>query len=211
MLERNEVINVIKLSKMSEAKTFFEDLIKNVAGAKIKSISSSNPFFNSHRGYRKYEDKDSVYIVFENGQCLIIDYLFVDSLCVNFHPLTDEEKTDLENRSIKDFFNCSVDIHGWVKNDNGESVVGDVERTEIIALEYDSISSIELRSVTKEYLKWIDDDIDYVSPSNETFDQIKFVMSNGNTFVVCADDADADGYVVVWSTEAKETTVTYNQ
>ena len=125
--------------------------------------------------------------------------------------MTDEEKTYLENRPIKDFFNCSVDIHGWVNNDNGKSVGGDVESTEIIALEYDSISSIELRSVTKEYLKWIDGDIDYVSPSNETFDQIKFVMSNGNTFVVCADDADADGYVMVWSTEAKETTVTYNQ
>jgi hypothetical protein len=162
-------------------------------------------------GYRKYEDKDSVYIVFENGQCLIIDYLFVDTLRVDFHSLTDEEKTALENRSIKDFFNCSVDIHSRTKNDSGEYVVGEIDRTLTISLEYDSISSIDLRSVTKEYLKWIDNDINYVSPSNETFDQIKFVMNNGNTFVICADGADVDGYVMVWSNEAKETTVKYNQ
>ena len=31
---------------------------------------------------------------------------------------------------------------------------------------------IALRSVTKEYLKWIDGNIDYVSPNDETFEGI---------------------------------------
>ena len=211
IIKKSEVSNMVELSKASPAKNYFDDIVKQVSGVKIRSISSLSPSYHSHLGYRKYSDRNPVYIVFENGQCLIIDYLYVDALRVDFHPLTDKEKIDLENRFIKDCFNCSLDIHGWVKNDNGKHALGDIVRTEIIVLEYDSISAIELRPVTKEYLKWIDGDIGYVSPSDETFDQIKFILSNGNTFVVCADDADANGYVMVWSTEAKETTITNNQ
>ena len=111
---------------------------------------------------------------------------------------------------IKDFFNCSVDIHRWDRNDNGESVVGAIDHTEIISLKYDAISAIDLRPVKGEYSKWIDGDIDYVPSSEETFDQIKFTMRNGNTFVICADDAEVDGYVMAWSTDAKESIIQYD-
>ena len=39
----------------------------------------------------------------------------------------------------------------------------------------------------------------------ETFDEIKFTMSNGKSFVICADDAEVDGYALVWSEDTDET------
>ena len=50
-----------------------------------------------------------------------------------------------------------------------------------------------------------DNDVDYVSPTKETFDEIKFTMSNGKSFVICADDAEVDGYALVWSEDTDET------
>lgn len=200
---------MLELSTASAAKAYFNDIIAKMEGVKIKSVFSPSPFFNSHLGYREYEDDTPIYIVFENGQCLIIEYRFIDTLCVDFRPLNEEEEATLEKQLIKDYFNCSVDIHSWDKNDNGESVVGDMDRTETISLEYDTLVDTELRQVTEEYSKWIDGDIDSVSPTNETFDQIKFILGNGNTFVVCADDAEVDGYIMAWSTDAKESTIRY--
>ena len=83
---------MLELSTASAAQTYFNGIVEKVAGIKIRSISSANPCFNSNVGYRKYEDCDPIYIVFENGQCLIIDYPFVDELRADFRPLTDKEK-----------------------------------------------------------------------------------------------------------------------
>jgi predicted nucleotidyltransferase len=50
--------------------------------------------------------------------------------------------------------------------------------------------------------KWIDGDIDYVILTEDTFDEIKFTMTNDNTFIIRADEACVDGYVMAWSTDA---------
>ena len=198
------------MSKASEAKRFLEEIIKKMRNIKIKTVFSAGPFFSSNKGYRRYEDDTPIYIVFENDECLIIDYRFIDALYMDFRSLNSEENALLEKTMIKDFFNCTVDIHRWAKNDNGESVAGAVDHTEIISLEYDAISNIDLRPVREEYEKWIDGDIDYVTPTKDTFDEIKFTMSNGNTFIICADDAYVDGYVMAWSTDAKESIIQYD-
>ena len=197
---------MVELSKASEAKLYFENIIKKLYGVKICVVFSASPWFNNNSGYRRYEDRPPLYIIFENGQCLIIKYPFIDSLCVDFRPLNEEENALLEKVTIKDYFNCSIDIQKYSENNEGESDCKKYE-TKIISLEYDTLSSIELRPVTKEYEKWIDDDIDYVTPTEETFDEIKFTMSNGNTFIICADDAYVDGYVMAWSTDAEEHTI----
>ena len=48
-----------------------------------------------------------------------------------------------------------------------------------------------------------------LAPNEDTFDEIKFIMTNGNIFIICADDAYVDGYVMAWSTHAKEPTIQY--
>jgi hypothetical protein len=72
-------------------------------------------------------------------------------------------------------------------------------------LEYGNIVDVSLKSVTYDYEKWIDDDIELVPPIEETFDEIKFIMNNGKSFVICPDEAIADGYALLWSEDADET------
>jgi hypothetical protein len=199
-----------ELFTASKAKIYFEEILKKMQNIKIRAVFSAGPFFSSNMGYRRYEDDAPIYVLFENNECLIIDYRFIDLLYIDFRPLNSKENALLEKVMIKDFFNCSVDIHRWDKNDKGESVVGAIDHTETISLEYEAISSIDLRPVTEEYEKWIDGDIDYVTPTEDTFDEIKFTMSNGNTFIICADHAYVDGYVMAWSTDAEESIIQYD-
>ena len=70
---------------------------------------------------------------------------------------------------------------------------------------------ISLRSVTSDYYKWLDKGLDLVSPTEETFDEIKFTMSSGKSFIICADDAEEDGYVLLWSEDTEETITEINE
>lgn len=97
---------------------------------------------------------------------------------------------------MKDCFNTSNDMYDFRSNR--------IYETQTCNLEYDSIENVSLRSVTDDYSKWSGDSLDFVSPTEETFDEIKFVMSNGKSFVICADDAEVDGYVKFWSEDTKE-------
>ena len=195
---------MIELSKASEARLYFDAIIKEMQGIKIIAVFSSCPSFSHLAKFRRYLDDAPIYILFEDGRCLIIDYRFVDALCVERRTLNEKEKAVLEELPIKDYFNCSVDIHGWVANAEGTPVVGDTDRTETISLKYADLTTVEFRRVTEEYSKWIDGDLDYAKPTEETFDEMKFIMSNGNTFTICADDAMSDGYVRAWSVNAQE-------
>ncbi len=187
----------------SKAKEYLEKIIASVKGNKIQSIFSfSSPSWNRNNGYRTYMADDDIYILFENEMCLIISYLFIDALAMDFRKMTEQEKTDYEILLIKDYFNGAQDITDFKTNT--------IKSTESVKLDYSNIDSIFIRSVTDEYSKWIENDIDFVKPNAETFDQITFIMSNGNSFTVCADDAEADGYVRVWSESADCSTKIYN-
>ena len=196
---------MVEFSKASEAKKFFDDLLIKVDGMQIKSICSFCPSFNSHAGYRIYSDCSPIYIEFENGQYLIIEYPFIDSLRVEFRMLDAKEIADNQDPAIKDYFNCSVDIYN---SRYGE--VGDINRTEVISLEYDALERVEIFPVKNKYYKWINKNIEHVMPTNETFREIKFIMTNGNSFSICGDSAWADGYILAWSTDAKESIIQYD-
>lgn len=195
---------MVEFSKASEAIAYLNNIVKRMRGVKIKKIFSECPSFSTINGFRRYEDDTPLYILFENEQCLIINYRFIDEFCVDFRPLTEEEKGIWERQLIKDIFNCTTEIHAWAKNEVGELIVGEVDHTESISLEYDSLQSVDLRLVATEYSKWTSHGLDYVIPSAETFDEIKFTMNNGNTFMLCPEDADMDGYIMAWSVDAKE-------
>ena len=90
---------MIKLSNAAEAKLYFENIIKKLNGVKICAVFSDSPLFNDNNGYRLYRDDTPIYIVFENGQCLIIDYRFIDALCVDFRPLNQCEKELLNEKN----------------------------------------------------------------------------------------------------------------
>ncbi len=185
-------------SKKSGTMEYFNSIMDDLKQAKIESIFSfCPPFWSHYRGYRTYDTDTEIYILLENGFCLVINYRFIDALDIQFRKLTLSEQEEHQNLLIKDLFNTVNDIHDFHTNR--------IHRTETCNLEYGSIVKVTLQSVTKDYNKWLDGHIDLVSPTEETFDEIKFTMSNGKSFAICADDADADGYILLWSEDTEET------
>jgi len=184
-------------SKKSETIKYFDSIMEDLQQSKIKAIFSIAPMsWNKHRGYRTYSTDTEIYILLENEFCLVIDYRFIDALDIQFRKLTFSEKEEYHKLREKDFFNTDTEIHDYYTNK--------VCLVETCSLEYDSIVDISLRSVTKDYSKWLKNGIDFVSPTDETFDEIKFTMSNGKSFVVCAADAEMDGYTLFWSDSTDE-------
>ena len=70
-----------------------------------------------------------------------------------------------------------------------------------------SIEKVTLRSVIGEYTTWVDNDFDFFEATEETFDEIEFTMSNGKSFIICADEAESDGYVLIRSESTIETLI----
>ena len=184
-------------SKKSETIKYFNSIMQDLQQSKIKAIFSIAPMsWNHHRGYRTYSTDTEVYILLENEFCLVIDYRFIDALDIQFRKLTSLEEDAYCKLREKDFFNTVNDIHDFRTNK--------IYRTETCNLEYRSIADVSLRSVTNDYSKWLEDGIDFVAPTDETFDEIKFTMSNGKSFIICADDAEVDGYTLFWSENTDE-------
>lgn len=189
--------SMLYISEKSKALTELEKVIKKQKDIKIKAIFTlGSPSWSNHHKYRTYMQDTEVYILFENNKCLVIDYVFVDSFGFEFREFTEEEMDIYRNEKMQDYFNATCDIC--------DHRTYEVIRNETCSLTYSSIDKVEIRSVTKEYEKWLDDDIDFVEPTSETFDQIKFIMDNGKSFVICAEDASVDGYVNFWSEDSTE-------
>ncbi len=185
-------------TKKSQTIKYFNSIMGDLRQSKIKAIFSIAPMsWNHHRGYRTYSTDTEIYILLENEYCLIVNYRFIDALDLQFRKLTSLEKNKYYKLRENDFFNTVNDIHDYRTNR--------IYQTETCNLEYGSIADVSLRSVTNDYSKWLEDGIDFVSPTDETFDEIKFTMSNGKSFVICADDAEVDGYTLFWSEDTDET------
>ena len=195
---------MIDFSKKSQTIKYFDSIIDDLRQSKIKAIFTLSPMsWDNHSGYRTYFTDAEVYILLENEYCLVVDYFFVDELDVRFRKLTSLEKEEYEKMGEKDFFHSVNNICDFQTNR--------VYKTETCSLEYGSIVDISLRSVTSDYYKWLDKGLDLVSPTEETFDEIKFTMSSGKSFIICADDAEEDGYALLWSEDTEETITEINE
>ena len=187
-------------SKKSEAEKYFNSIQDDLKKSNIKGIFSFDILSWTHpRDCRVYSTHTEIYILFENGYCLVIDYRYIDALDVQFRKLTSLERDKYFSLREKDFFH--------MVNDISDSRTGRIYQTETCNLEYGNIIDVSLRSVTKDYSKWLEDGIDFVSPTEETFDEVEFTMSNGKSFIICADDAEVDGYALLWSEDTDETLI----
>lgn len=186
------------ISKKSKATEYFNSILCSIKKSKIKAIFSlASPSWNFYnRDFRTYSTDQEVYILLENDWCLVINYRFIDYLEVEFRRLTETEIKEYEKLLMKDCFNTTNNLYDFH--------LEQIYETQTCNLKYDSIESIYLRTVTEEYSKWIDGNICFVSPTEETFDEIRFTMTNGKSFTICADDAETDGYIMFWSEDTKE-------
>lgn len=193
-------MNQIDFANGIEVQKYFDEVIRLMNGVKISSVFSLGPSFSISDGVRQYMEDTEIYILFENGKCLVIDYPFIDALSADIRSISAEEYTQHQNLSIKDFFNDRTVVHVLTEDDQAIP-----EKTCKISLEYDSLVGVDLEFVTKSYSKWIEGDLLFdVAPKATTFSQLLFKMANGKSFVICPGDAIIDGYTFVWSDDAKE-------
>ena len=177
-----------EFSKKSEAEKFLNTVIEKKKNQKIKTIFTFGDMIGNPTEYCSSDS--NLYFLFEGGECLVISYNFIDCLEMELRALTPDEQKEYEKLPIKDFFN-------YDNTNGGIELFGDK-----CDFQYGSIASVEIEQVTAAYYKWIDGDIETVTPSEETFNRVKFIMSNGNSISVCADDAYADGYTILWVEES---------
>ncbi len=183
-------------SKASDVEKYFDEFLNQIKNNKVKAIFSLYPSFRYLPDNKRiYSDYSDVYLLLDNDMCLVISYLFIDSFEMQYRKLTKEEFEIYNKTIVKDYFNCNIDVYN--------SRTGQISEKSIISLEYDAINKVETNRITREYQKWLNGDIDFVKPTKETFDEIKFIMNNGKSFIICADEADVDGYCMTWSDDAK--------
>ena len=191
-------------SKKSEVDEYFDELLPIISQFKVRSICSYYPVsWNNHRKHRLCSTDGELFILFDNdSKVLVIDYPFIDALDVCYRYLSSVECSHFKELIERDPLNSIDDIY--------DRPDGHIIRTETCSLEYGRIKRIVLKSVTREYDKWLAHGIDTVNPTEETFREIHFFMDNGKSFVICPDDAIADGYTLLWSDDTVESIIEHN-
>lgn len=178
------------VSNADDAKKRLRALLMQVQGVSIKSVFSFCLPRIREEEVRKYiyECTKFIYVLFQNHMCLVIQYQCIDELFFELRPLTDEEQGLFDREQPHDCFNYSSILDLNIQS----------------ALAYSDIVDVILDPVSQEYTKWMNDGVEVVSPTEETFDKIHFLMSNGKTFTICPDDAEVcDTWL--WSKDAIET------
>ena len=187
-------------SKATDTKKYFEGILNELGDSKITGVYTVSPIWFNH-GYFIYMQCDPIYIIFDNGKCIVVEYNDINCLKAEYREMTeserqvyDEEASMKGESSMKDLFNRTSNIYGNL---------GKVTHIEKSALPYGSLKRVEIKRVTEEYSAWVGSGIvDGIKPTEETFSEIKFIMKNGKNFIVCFDDPESDGYSLIWSEDA---------
>ena len=197
MVYSNQEVLIVELSKKSDAIKYFDSLMNELKSSKIKAISLLNDsiIYHDYNDNHTHTTDEDVYVILENDMCLIISYRFIDRLNITYRQLTSDEKKHFSEKSNKDLFNYDYKIYS--------SFTGFTAISETLELEYGYIEKIILEPITDTYGKWIDGEVRYIIPTNETFNEIKFIMNNGVSFSISAADAEDDGYTHIWTQYAE--------
>lgn len=185
-------------SKATDTRNYFNDILKKLNGVKVIGVFSPAFYILHHKTFIYMQD-EPVYIMLDNGKCLVIDYMDVDRLRVEYREMTEKERDRYDSTTENDCFNRETKIYDYHTNK-----VVDIQKS---SLNYSCLTRVELTPITKPYSTWIDGHIvEDIEPTADTFNDIKFVMDNGKSFCICADDPIVDGYSLLWSEDADETT-----
>lgn len=184
------------ISKATDAKKFFSEVLDKVKTASIVGVYAHTLVLACKDSFTYIQDTP-IYIMFDNGKCLVIDYMFIDEMNAEYRAMTVEEQAEYDESEIKDCFNRCTDFYD---TEDSDKVIG-VEKS---ALPYGRLTSIELEPVDEEYSVWSNGDIIGVAPTEETFGLITFKMDNGKEFYIWPGTAYDDGYSFLFSSHAVE-------
>ena len=181
-------------SKKSDTQKYLSEILKKVKTAKIIGVLA-NLWIFKRDGVFTYEQDGPVYIKFDNGRCLIVNYLCIDELKIEYREMTEEEIEYYSHAPFEDCFNRVTNVYK-----DGES--HEIEYVQRSTLEYGRLTGIELKPVIGKYLAWVNNRLIELESTAETFGLMTFCMDNGKKFFIEPEDAEMDGYSDLWSTDA---------
>lgn len=191
---------MVDFAKRADVIKYFKSIKNELQYVKIKSIFSFDERYgHSPSGVREYNTAEDVFILLENGNALVINYRYINTLDIQLRQLTQDEINEYDDLLIKDYFNAVINVY--------DAQTKEIKSTEICELEYGSILNVFLDRVKVEYTKWKNNDLVFVEPTEETFCAIKFIMSNGKTFVISPLPAESGGDTRIFSEDANETII----
>ena len=189
--------------------------IKNRKAIKIFGLGNEIAQANSS-GVIGCTIDDELYIQFDNGKNLVINFTQQSDAFIEYRELTQEENERYEITEKPDLFNCHHEIHTWEKDQNGHPTIPSKEPFEIydINLKYDLIIDYEIHGFNHSYDKWVSNgNTSYmitIPEGGDYFDRIDLIMKNGARICIYAEDAIFDGCANVWI-EDKNNNLTYSK
>ena len=125
-------------SKATDTEQYFRETINALNGSKIVGIYNVCPTW-FYRGHFIYEQDDPVFIIFDNGYCLVLEYNFINELNVEYRKMTERERQSYDKAPIKDLFNRTTEIHN--------TVLGKITSIEKSAFSYAALERVEIKRV----------------------------------------------------------------
>lgn len=184
------------LKKATETEAYFDRLLEDLGNTKIKSVFSPIISFKNYDPKHRTYDCDTLFVIFENSKCLVIEFQYVDALTLQYREMTQAEKAVFDECKIKDLFDNTIQITDYK--------TGEISETLLISLEYDALKDVEVRRRTDPYYVWGEDEIEEKYPEAETFDGLTFHMKNGNTLVIYPGDVTDGGTMYFCSPDSVE-------
>lgn len=183
----------MQITKQSELNDFFKTIKPDLWRCSIVKIFT----FGAETSKKfQYSIDEKLYILMDNFFAFVIEYYNVCNINIEYRKLTMEELENSAKMTCRDFFNRVEEIYNY-KNYR-------MNRRESCLLDYSDIKEIKVQHLEGKYETWENGKIIEKETSEEAFDEIQFIMSNGNIIHICPEDAINDGYLDVWATGTKE-------
>lgn len=180
------------------------DILKEKIGnSKIKKIFSfCVPSPNKNNNIIKYSSIDeSLYILFDNDYALIIDFMFISSIYIEYRILNEEEMAMAAEE--EDILNSCYETYGWDfdKNNNRIETSFRIKTIVNICGEYSEIDKFLVNGFSESYEKWISNgessDIITIPSGGDYFDKLSVCLRNGIQIELIPAHAESDGYYYI--------------
>ncbi len=184
----------------TEAEYIFESLKDKIIYHNVKRVFSMDALFPSKSGdeYTTGGCEHPLYILFDDDNCLIINFMFYSELYMEYRMITKEELGKINEKEI-DYLNFEINFHEWDYDDSGKRLDGSHVK-EIINMngKYDKLESVKVIGFNHEYWKWVNNGegcgMVLIPAGGDYFDELIFTLKNGIEIHICPEDAEADGY-----------------
>ncbi|MBQ9844842.1 MAG: hypothetical protein IJO54_02025 [Oscillospiraceae bacterium] len=119
-----------------------------------------------------YRMNDSLYIIFENGKALVINYFNVYEIDVDYRDMTEEEKKNTSQIDCADFFNRVDDIYDYDTSKLSKRI--------IMNMDYGKLNKVVLQNYSGEYDYWYNGKVVTYTANNDNFGKLKLITDNNN-------------------------------